>query len=84
MPMCCRYTDGDEIDYHAFLAGIDWLEHPAPPVLTTDTLKVRKRNFSHAFQIRNSIEKAEKTVFRLEEIRKSTVSDLAMCAPTLN
>lgn len=39
-----RFADGDEIDYHAFLAGINWLEHPAPPVMPEDTLKVRKRS----------------------------------------
>lgn len=41
-----RFADGDEIDYYAFLAGINWLEHPAPPVMPEDTLKVRKsRNY---------------------------------------
>uniref|UniRef100_A0A8C4HZ87 EF-hand domain-containing family member C2 n=1 Tax=Dicentrarchus labrax TaxID=13489 RepID=A0A8C4HZ87_DICLA len=35
-----KFTDGDEIDYHAFLAGINWVEHPAPPVMPEDTLKL--------------------------------------------
>ncbi|XP_067373326.1 EF-hand domain-containing family member C2 isoform X2 [Channa argus] len=34
-----KFGDGDEIDYHAFLAGINWVENPAPPVLPGDTLK---------------------------------------------
>ncbi|XP_040004665.1 EF-hand domain-containing family member C2 [Xiphias gladius] len=34
-----KFADGDEIDYHAFLAGINWVEHPAPPVMPEDTLK---------------------------------------------
>ncbi|KAM9347414.1 EF-hand domain-containing family member C2 [Symphorus nematophorus] len=34
-----KFADGDEIDYHAFLAGINWLEHPAPPILPEDVLK---------------------------------------------
>nr|XP_046261036.1 EF-hand domain-containing family member C2 isoform X2 [Scatophagus argus] len=34
-----KFSDGDEIDYHAFLAGINWAEHPAPPVMPKDTLK---------------------------------------------
>ncbi|XP_031156685.1 EF-hand domain-containing family member C2 [Sander lucioperca] len=33
------FADGDEIDYHAFLAGINWVEHHAPPVMPEDTLK---------------------------------------------
>nr|XP_020442634.1 EF-hand domain-containing family member C2 [Monopterus albus] len=34
-----KFSDGDEIDYHAFLAGINWVEHPAPTVMPEDTLK---------------------------------------------
>ncbi|XP_047457110.1 EF-hand domain-containing family member C2 [Mugil cephalus] len=34
-----KFADGDEINYHAFLAGINWLEHPAPPVMPEDILK---------------------------------------------
>ncbi|XP_038125122.1 EF-hand domain-containing family member C2 isoform X2 [Cyprinodon tularosa] len=34
-----KFTDGDGIDYHALIAGIDWLKHPAPPVRPEDTLK---------------------------------------------
>ncbi|GLD56572.1 EF-hand domain-containing family member C2 isoform X1 [Lates japonicus] len=34
-----KFADGDEIDYHAFLAGINWVEYPAPPVMPEDTLK---------------------------------------------
>ncbi|XP_054642272.1 EF-hand domain-containing family member C2 isoform X1 [Dunckerocampus dactyliophorus] len=34
-----KFADGDQIDYNAFLAGINWLEHPAPPVMPDDTLK---------------------------------------------
>ncbi|XP_029495193.1 EF-hand domain-containing family member C2 [Oncorhynchus nerka] len=29
----------EEMDYHAFLAGINWRENPAPPVLPDDALK---------------------------------------------
>ena len=46
MYVFCRFADGDEIDYHAFLAGINWVEQIAPPVLPEDTLKVRQRNNS--------------------------------------
>ncbi|CAK6967716.1 EF-hand domain-containing family member C2 [Scomber scombrus] len=34
-----KFADGDEVDYHAFLAGINWIEHPAPPVMPEDILK---------------------------------------------
>ncbi|XP_077393798.1 EF-hand domain-containing family member C2 [Festucalex cinctus] len=34
-----KFADGGQIDYHAFLAGINWLEHPAPPVMPDDILK---------------------------------------------
>ncbi|XP_061142306.1 EF-hand domain-containing family member C2 [Syngnathus typhle] len=34
-----KFADGDQIDYHAFLAGINWLEHPAAPVMPDDILK---------------------------------------------
>ncbi|XP_023249211.1 EF-hand domain-containing family member C2 [Seriola lalandi dorsalis] len=34
-----KFADGDEIDYHALLAGINWMEHPAPPVMAEDILK---------------------------------------------
>ncbi|KAM3861872.1 EF-hand domain-containing family member C2 [Diretmus argenteus] len=34
-----KFTEAEEIDYHAFLAGINWRENPAPPVLPDDTLK---------------------------------------------
>ncbi|XP_073330014.1 EF-hand domain-containing family member C2 [Pagrus major] len=34
-----KFADGDKIDYHAFLAGINWMEHPAPPVMPEDILK---------------------------------------------
>ncbi|XP_026151493.1 EF-hand domain-containing family member C2 isoform X2 [Mastacembelus armatus] len=34
-----KFADGDEIDYHALLAGINWIERPAAPVLPEDTLK---------------------------------------------
>lgn len=44
MHVCCRFADGDEVDYHAFLAGINWVEHLAPPVMPEDTLRVRERN----------------------------------------
>ncbi|XP_041663505.1 EF-hand domain-containing family member C2 [Cheilinus undulatus] len=37
--LLCRFADGDQIDYHAFLAGLNWVEHPAPPVKPEDTLK---------------------------------------------
>ncbi|XP_032422797.1 EF-hand domain-containing family member C2 isoform X1 [Xiphophorus hellerii] len=34
-----EYTDGGGIDYHAFVAGLNWLEHPAPAVMADDILK---------------------------------------------
>ncbi|KAE8299783.1 EF-hand domain-containing family member C2 [Larimichthys crocea] len=34
-----KFADGDDIDYHAFLAGINWIEHPAPSVVPEDTFK---------------------------------------------
>ncbi|XP_059198699.1 EF-hand domain-containing family member C2 [Centropristis striata] len=34
-----KFADGDEIDYHAFLAGINWTEHTVPPVMPEDILK---------------------------------------------
>lgn len=40
MCVCCRFADGNDIDYYAFLAGINWVENPVPPVLPEDTLKV--------------------------------------------
>ncbi|TNN79119.1 EF-hand domain-containing family member C2 [Liparis tanakae] len=35
-----KFADGDDIDYHAFLAGINWLENLAPPVMPEDALKL--------------------------------------------
>lgn len=35
-----QFADRDEIDYHAFLAGINWLENPAPPVMPEDAVKL--------------------------------------------
>ncbi|KAK5860609.1 hypothetical protein PBY51_022072 [Eleginops maclovinus] len=34
-----KFADGDQVDYHAFLAGIDWVENAAPPVMPNDILK---------------------------------------------
>ncbi|XP_072253820.1 EF-hand domain-containing family member C2 [Leuresthes tenuis] len=34
-----KFADGDEIDYHAFLAGVNWVEHPTPPVMPEDNLR---------------------------------------------
>ncbi|KAM9342044.1 EF-hand domain-containing family member C2 [Pholidichthys leucotaenia] len=34
-----KFAVRDEVDYHAFLAGINWEEHPAPPVMPEDVLK---------------------------------------------
>ncbi|XP_074551236.1 EF-hand domain-containing family member C2 isoform X2 [Halichoeres trimaculatus] len=34
-----RFSDGDNIDYNAFLAGINWFENPAPPIKPEDSLK---------------------------------------------
>ncbi|XP_041856758.1 EF-hand domain-containing family member C2 [Melanotaenia boesemani] len=34
-----KFCDGDYIDYHAFIAGLNWLEHPAPPVMPEDILR---------------------------------------------
>nr|XP_033472943.1 EF-hand domain-containing family member C2 [Epinephelus lanceolatus] len=34
-----KFAEGDEIDYHAFLAGINWMEQLAPPVMPEDSLK---------------------------------------------
>ncbi|XP_054471819.1 EF-hand domain-containing family member C2 [Anoplopoma fimbria] len=50
-----KFADGDEIDYHAFLAGIDWLEHPAPPVMPDDTLKfdVKARSGADGATVKN-------------------------------
>lgn len=63
MHVCCRYADGDEVDYHAFLAGINWVEHPAAPVTPEDILKVRERNVSNANKIKAAkIEGREKKV----------------------
>lgn len=42
MHVCCRFADRDTIDYHALLAGINWMEHPAPPVMPEDILKVKR------------------------------------------
>ncbi|XP_053295200.1 EF-hand domain-containing family member C2 [Pleuronectes platessa] len=33
------FAAGDEIDYLAFMSGINWVEQPAPPVMPDDTLK---------------------------------------------
>lgn len=55
-----RFADGDEIDYHAFLAGINWLEHPAPPVMPEDTLKVRKSSNYKANKARRKSQFSER------------------------
>ncbi|XP_041806902.1 EF-hand domain-containing family member C2 [Chelmon rostratus] len=34
-----KFADGDQIDYSAFLAGINWAEHRTPPVMPEDTLR---------------------------------------------
>ncbi|KAF3843665.1 hypothetical protein F7725_002514 [Dissostichus mawsoni] len=39
-----RFADGDQIDFHAFLTGIDWVENAAPRVMPDDILK--KVNYS--------------------------------------
>ncbi|KAM9851213.1 EF-hand domain-containing family member C2 [Aulostomus maculatus] len=54
-----KFADGDEIDYHAFLAGIDWLEHSAPPVISADTLK---------FDVKSRFEASE-----LEKVKYSSL-----------
>ncbi|KAK2840356.1 hypothetical protein Q5P01_014096 [Channa striata] len=39
-----KFADGDEIDYSAFLAHINWAENPAPQVVVPeDTLKPQRR-----------------------------------------
>lgn len=41
-----RYEkESGEIDYNAFLSGINWRENPTPPVLPEDVLKVRQGFF---------------------------------------
>lgn len=60
MHVCCRFADGDEVDYHAFLAGINWIEHPAPPVVPEDILKVRERNVSNAYKIKAAKKKEDR------------------------
>lgn len=55
--VCCRFADGDEVDYHAFLAGINWVEHPAPPVMPEDILKVRERNDCNIYKKNNKSRK---------------------------
>ncbi len=50
MFVCCRFADGDEIDYHAFLAGINWVDHRAPPVMPEDTLKVKARAMTELYR----------------------------------
>lgn len=42
--MFFRFSDGDNIDYNAFLAGINWFDNPAPPIKPEDTLQVRKKH----------------------------------------
>ncbi|KAK5889868.1 hypothetical protein CesoFtcFv8_013445 [Champsocephalus esox] len=34
-----KFADGDQIDFHAFLTGIDWVENAAPRVMPDDILK---------------------------------------------
>ncbi|KAM4560712.1 EF-hand domain-containing family member C2 [Fundulus diaphanus] len=36
-----KFADGDKMDYQAFVTGINWLEHPAPPVMPDDILKFK-------------------------------------------
>uniref|UniRef100_A0A3Q3FMN1 EF-hand domain (C-terminal) containing 2 n=1 Tax=Kryptolebias marmoratus TaxID=37003 RepID=A0A3Q3FMN1_KRYMA len=31
--------EAETVDYHAFLAGINWTEHPAPPIMPADILR---------------------------------------------
>lgn len=59
MSFCWRFADGDDIDYHAFLAGINWLENPAPPTLPEDTLKVKYKNVSKVYNFENFLDETE-------------------------
>ncbi|XP_019732440.1 EF-hand domain-containing family member C2 [Hippocampus comes] len=34
-----KFADGDQINYNTLLDGINWLNHPAPPVMPDDLLK---------------------------------------------
>uniref|UniRef100_A0A8C2Z3N1 EF-hand domain-containing family member C2 n=1 Tax=Cyclopterus lumpus TaxID=8103 RepID=A0A8C2Z3N1_CYCLU len=47
-----KFAEGDEIDYHAFLAGINWVEHLAPPVMPEDALKVREQSGRRTYKTR--------------------------------
>ncbi|KAK7882331.1 hypothetical protein WMY93_028505 [Mugilogobius chulae] len=35
-----KFSQEDEIDYQAYIAGINWLEYPAAPVMPDDIIKV--------------------------------------------
>lgn len=76
MHVCCRFADGDEVDYHAFLAGINWVEHLAPPVMPEDILKVRERKKNKGSrEVRRG-----KLTFQIRVNQKSTGSDFTVCA----
>ncbi|XP_069389268.1 EF-hand domain-containing family member C2 [Paralichthys olivaceus] len=74
-----KFADEDEIDYHAFVAGINWLENPAPPVRPDDTLKfdVNTRSDNSWSSVKNINYSA-----LLGEIFPSSVGDPAAAAST--
>jgi len=62
--MCCRFADGNEIDYHAFLAGVNWVEHPTPPVMPEDNLRVSVRNDINSYQTRRDERRKREKLFK--------------------
>lgn len=52
MRVCCRFADGDEIEYNPFLAGINWEKDPAPPVTPEDILRVSEKDDSNSYKTR--------------------------------
>uniref|UniRef100_A0A3B4AFN7 EF-hand domain-containing family member C2 n=1 Tax=Periophthalmus magnuspinnatus TaxID=409849 RepID=A0A3B4AFN7_9GOBI len=58
-PLLQKFAQGDDLDYHAFVTGINWVEHPAAPVMPEDILKTSDsrgavpRNISSARVLRD-------------------------------
>ncbi|XP_034550046.1 EF-hand domain-containing family member C2 [Notolabrus celidotus] len=67
-----RFSDGDKIDYNAFLAGINWVEYPAPPIKPEDSLKF-------VFNLTPAVDEAP-----LKNVNYSSLLKDVFSAPSIN
>ncbi|XP_071380863.1 EF-hand domain-containing family member C2 [Centroberyx affinis] len=67
-----KFTEGEDIDYHALLAGINWRENPAPPVLPDDTLKF---DVNWSFEASGPAVKSVHYSALLEDVFSSAISN---------